>query len=503
MERTIATPQARTREADTGDHGSRTTLNAVLSFLVYTWQKLRAGIWSARTRLSSDITRPLDIEQIAERLCVLERAQEDGRRNLPPPDEAMPAGTQREIIAFFIDLRRRAHQQLADAIDNASRTLEQLRESDALARLRDIPARCESRILRHVTDVESRLQHVVERERSQKQHYEAFREKNQLDRVATYPEYAQLYYLVVPFLIVALAYVLANWILPDEKSGVSATWIGAVSAAIIIVPFAFGSLALRAIGHIDDFTAFAGWIGCIVALASIGGIAFYADFHIAAVLADPNVSSDAIFGAMRAAPFDVITGVASWTTFGLIVLMGLNAMFLGYHSDDSYPGYGAVQRAYYEARGAREAVSLRLRKHINTLVDEAEAEAASIIKGYKARLRAYKKMAQTSAQFPSTLNDYDVELEDSCNILLDRYRAANSAARSSGTPMSFAEHVCFYAEGSTTAARQGGVGNKLEDLQVTLADLENEANSARQKLRAMNLRMIGLTVDPQAVDTDS
>jgi hypothetical protein len=69
--------------------------------------------------------------------------------------------------------------------------------------------------------------------------------------------------------------------------------------------------------------------------------------------------------------------------------------------------------------------------------------------------------------------------------------------------MSFAEHVCFYAEGSTTAARQGGVGNKLEDLQVTLADLENEANSARQKLRAMNLRMIGLTVDPQAVDTDS
>lgn len=499
MGRTIASPLTGAGDGETRDITWRPMSYAVLSHLAKVLQKIRAGFWSARNKLRAEITQPLDIEYIVERLRVVKRAQEDGRRNLPPPSEEAPAGAQREIIAYFTNLHRRARQQAAEAVEKANRTLEQIHDSDDLAKLRDIPAGVESKILRYLADFESRLQYRAERERNQKRHYEAFRKENKLDRVANYPDVPYLYYLVVPLLIAAMAYALASLLVPSagSSSGLSVTWSVMVSAVAIIVPFMFG-MALRAINHISDFKKFGGWIGVSATVAAILAIAYYADFRIAAVLADPNASNRDVFEAMLAAPLDVISGVVSWTIFGVFVLMGLLAMFLGYRSDDTYPGYGAVQRSYYRARNELENVSSRMRKRINALVDEAEAEVASITRGYKARVRNYTRMVRKSKQLPSVLNDYDVDLEEACNIVLDRYRAANTAARDSEAPMSFTEHVCFNTEGQIPSGWQSDSSNDVEEVQNSVIELENEAKLALQNLRALNLRMINSVAEPPA-----
>jgi hypothetical protein len=504
MGRTIASLRTGAGDGETRRIAWRPMSYAVLSHLAKALQKIRAGFWSVRNKLSAEITQPLDIEHIAERLRVVRRAQEDGRRNLPPPSEEAPAGAQREIIAYFTNLHRRARQQAAEAVEKANRTREQIHDSDDLAKLRDIPAAVESKILRHLADSESRLRYCVERERNQKRHYEAFRKENKLDRVANYPDFAYLYYLVVPLLIAAMAYAMASLLMPSAggSSGLSVTWSVMVSAVAIIVPFMF-AMALRSINHVSDFKKFGGWIGIIVIVAAILAIAYYADFRIAAVLADPDVSNRDVFEAMLAAPLDVISGVVSWTIFAVFTLMGLLAMFLGYRSDDTYPGYGAVQRSYYRARNELENVSLGLRKRINALIDEAEAEVVSIIRGYKAKVRNYTRMVRKSKQFPSVLNDYDVDLEDACNIVLDRYRAANMAARDSEAPMSFTEHVCFNAEGQIPSGWQSGGSNDVEEVQNAVIELENEAKLALQNLRALNLRMINSVAEPQFVDTES
>ena len=505
MERTIASRQTGSRDVESRGITGRAIFHAVLSFLANVLQKIRAGFWSARNRLSGEITEPHDIDHIAERLRVVRRAQEDGRRNLPPPSEEAPAGAQREIIAYFTNLHRRARQQAAEAVEKANRTLEQIRDSDDLAKLRDIPAGYESKLLRYLADFESRLQYAVERERNQKRHYETFRKENKLDRVANYPEVAYLYYLVVPFLIAAMAYALASLLVPSAggSGGLSLIWSVSVSAGAVIVPFMLGMVSLRAINHVSDFKNLAGWVGVIATVAAILAIAYYADFHIEAVLADPDTSKRDVFEAILAAPLDVISGVASWAIFGVFALVGLLAMFLGYRSDDTYPEYGAVQRSYYRARNELDNLSLRLRKRINALVDEAEAEVRSITRGYKAKVRTYTRMVRKFEQFPSVLNDYDVALEDGCNIVLDRYRAANMAARDSEAPMSFTEHVCFNTEGQIPSGRQSDSSNDLDKLQNSVIELENEAKLALQNLRALNLRMINTLAEPQFVDTES
>ena len=506
MERTIASPQTGAEYKVT----LRTTwlhlFRAARSYLANLLQKIRAAFWSARTRSSAAIAaQPLDVEHIAERLSVIERAQEDGRRNLPQPGEEAPAGAQREIIAYFAGLHRRARQQADQAVEKANSALDQIHESDDLAKLRDIPARLESRILRYLADFESRLQYCAERERSQKRHYEAFRQENKLERIASYPDLPYLYYLVVPFLIGGMGYALTTLLAPagGGSSGLSGIWSLTVSAVAITVPFILGMVFLRGTNHVSDFRKASGWIGVVATIGATVVIAYYADFHIAAMLADPGSSSRDVFDLMRTSPLDVISGIASWKVFGAFMLMGLLAMFLGYRSDDTYPGYGAVQRSYYRARNDLENLSMRLRKRINAFVDEAEAEVMNITRGYKGKVRDYMKMTRKLKQFPSLLNDYEVDLEETCNIVLDRYRAANTAVRKSGAPLSFTEHVCFTTEGPTPTGWQSGSSNEVEKVQHSVIELENQANLALQNLRALNQRMINAVAEPQFVEAGS
>lgn len=498
MEQTIASSQADIGEREMGDIAWRPFVAAVVSFLANVWQWIHGGIWSVQNKLTADIGRPLDIERISKHLEVVKRAEEEGSRNLPPSGEDVPAGTQREIIAYFKNLRQCAQQQVAETAEKSTRTLEQIHDSDALAKLRDIPAGCENKILRFVADFEFRLSNAAEQEKNQKRHYDAFREKNGLDRVAYYPGAAYLYYLVIPVLMVTIAFALASLVVSDAggNSSVSVAWIGMISAAVVIVPFVFGNISLRSTNHVSEFKNFTGWIGVIVAIATIFGLAYYTDFHVAAVLANPDASNREVFDVMLAAPLDVVSSVGSWTIFGSVTLTGLLAMLLGYRSDDPYPGYGAAQRSYYRARDAGENVSSRLRNRINALVDEAEAEVASMAHGRKSMVRTYTRLVEKSQQNPSALNDYDNELEDACNIVLDRYRVINTAARQSNAPMSFAEHICFNTERALDSGWHSRNSGHVAELQNALAELEHEANSARQTLRALNLRMINSVAAP-------
>ena len=505
MERTIVSPQGENGRHETNSIAKHPILASTLSFLASVWQKTRRGVWGVQERLGSDNGKSLNIERISAHLAVVKRGTEEGSRDLPPSGEEVPSGTQREIIAYFADLRRRARQRVVAAAEKTSRALEQIQVSDSLTKIRDIPAGCENKVLRYVADYESLLNNTVEREQREKQHYETFREKNGLDRVAYYPGAAPYNYLIVPVLVAAVAYALASTIkaYAGSNSGVSMVWIVSVSAAAVMVPFLFGDLLLRWINHVSELRRFVGRISAIVAIATIFGIAFYADFHIAAMLADANASNRSILDAMLVAPLDVVSNVADWKGFGLVALSGLLAMILAYRFDDPYPGYGAIQRSYHEARNTRDAAYARLRKRINVLIDGAEAEIDSAAKAFKSKVGTYTRLVEKSTRDSSVLKDYDVELEDACNIVLDRYRLANAAARQSDTPFSFAEHVCFNPAGDTDSGQHSNDSGRVAELQTKIAELEEEANSARKQLRALNRRMINSISEPQSIDADS
>jgi len=492
MERTIASSKAGTAAGETAVIETRPILTTFLSYLAIVWRKTHAAFWNVRDNLSSDFAKPLDTNRISTQLAVVKRAQEEGHRNLPPTGEEVPSGTQREIIAFFTNLRRRARQQVAENAEKSSALLEQIQIPDSLAKLRDIPAECENKIRRQFADVEAHLSKALELEQKQKQHYDAFRKQNGLDRVATYPRAVYPYYLLVPVLVAAIAFALANLneVQTVANVGPSVGWILAVAALVVVVPFVLGDRSLRDVNHVGDARRFFGRIGVTVAIVIILGAAFYTDFHIAYVLANPNEANRDVLNAILAAPADVVSTVANWKGFGLVVLTGLFAMLLAYRSDDPYPDYGGVQRSFYKARDAREDAFSRLRKHTNNLIDQAGADVASLSRGVTSKVRMYQKMVDKSKQYPSALNDYDIELEDACNVVLDTYRMSNAVARQSDPPLSFAEHICFNPMGDMELPGGAQGGSHVAELQTAISELENAVDLAQKELRTLNVRML-------------
>ena len=505
MEQTIMSSETGTRNKEIGDIEDRSIVATVMAALSGAWQKTRAVFWRVESKLSADATRPLDIERLTTQLAVGKRAEEDGRQNMPPSDEEALSGTQREIIAHFSNLRRRARRQAASTAEKSLASLEKLQKSDHLATVRDIPAGCENKILRHVADVESQLNNAVEREQSQKQHYDAFRKENGLDRVAQYPRVSYRYHVVAAALIVATAMALSiiAGIFSGGNPGLSLVWIATVSVIAVAVPFIFGDSLLRWINHVGTFEAFLGWLGTMVVLMMIVGMASYTDSHVAAAHANPDTTSRDVIEAILVAPLDVVSRVSNWMGFGLVALTGLLAMLLGYRSDDPYPGYGAVQRSFYKARDTRDNAFARLRKKINALIDGSEAEIASIGKDFKSRVRTYTRLVEKSERDPSVLTEYDAELEDTCNIVLDRYRSANTAVRESAPPLSFTEHACFNPESEMDSRLHSDGRSHVAELQTATVELEKEAEVARQKLRDLNLRMINSITEPQLLDDES
>ena len=501
MEQTIASPNSGRENRELFDKAWHPVVAAVISFLSTVWLKIQTGFWTLRDGFSTDIGRPLDIERISARLAVVRRAREEGRHNLPPITEEVPSGTQREVIAYFTNLRRRARKQVAEIAEKSRRMLDGMRLSDALAKLRDIPSACENKILRQVADSSKHFLYAAEREQKQKRYYEAFREKHGLDRVASYPRVFVPYFLSVPVLIVIIAVALARII---EVGGISAPlgWIASVAAASIIVPFVIGDVWVRSINHVGRFRRFSGLLGATTAIAVILGVAFYIDFHIASVLTNPETSNRDVLDAMMAAPFHVVATVADWKVFSLVALCGLSSMLLAYRSDDPYPGYGAVQRTYYVAREAREEESARLRRRANGLVDSAEAEIDTLARDFKNKVRAYTTSVEKSKQIPAALKDYDAELEDACNLVLDRYRVANMSARRLDAPMSFSEHICFSPYNETECDSLCESNGHVAELQDAIGELDNEVALARQKLRTLNVRMIDSISDPQTAEVD-
>lgn len=504
MEQTIASPKADTGNRQQADISERPVVATLLASLAVIWRKIRARLWSVRNKLTSDITPTLDVEQIIAHLGIDRRAEEEGSRGIPPPGEDVLTGTQREIVAYFSSLRRRARRQAANDADKLRTALDDLKNSDSLANLRDVPASCEKSVIRYVADVEVQLNKAVELEHNERLHYDAFRQKHGLDRAAFFTRKAYRYFLVVPILILAVAFALTNsaGIFQSAAASVSMVWVVAVSVAAIVIPFALGNSIIRWVNHVSEFRNLIGLIGVAFSLAVIAAIALYANFHIAAGLANTDASNRTLLDTILASPMEVAYGIADWKSFAVLAMTGLLAMLLGYRSDDPYPGYGALQRRYYKARDARDELFVRLRRRINSMVDRSEAEIANICRDFKKKVRVSSSLVEKSDRAPLILKDFDAELEDACNVILERYRSANKAVRKIDLPLSFAEHVCFNPDSDTDALQIMNGRGQVTELQTTLAELEKEAELARQKLRDLNVRMINSISQPRESEGD-
>lgn len=472
--------------------------------LLGNWKSIFSGPWSALTAkrskftsstresgypLESDISAVLDIDKISARLAIENRAKSDGRNNQPPSTEEGVSGTQREIVVYFKELQRKAQHQIADM---ARKLREHGEEIDLLGvngSLRDIPSRCENKILRLIAESQSQLNYLGERGTQQQQHYKDVSEKKQVDQDPEQPDSPVFHWIFMAVLISAGTIAISKISVPGFGSEeiVPPLWAFSTSLIVVLVSSLIARAISRSANHVGQLTR---WLSSAVGIGCIGVTASFAAHYIVTVTANADVTLRNVVDSILADPITIVTNVADWKVFGIVISAGLMAYLVNYKPESSHPGHGNVNGVIYRSRRKRDRLTKRLRMQINAIIDEAEVEATELPKRLKAKITQYSRLVDESKRIPASLSDYDVALEDGCNILLDRYRAANTNARQTEVPMSFSEHICFRPEREPNSSMFAEEEGRLEELDQGIADLESEAVQVRQKLRDLNSEAI-------------
>jgi len=493
VEQSIVTSQANVSPAELPSKDWKSMVAGIWVAMKATKLKIMSNPWLLRNPLGSDISSKLAIDRIAARLAVEQRGRSEGSGERPSTAEEVVAGTQGEIIHYFKQMQRKAHYQVAQLTEKLRGVGKEIDVVEAVGRLRDIPSRCQNEVQRITADFQSQLDFLREREVQQRQHYEAFREENRLSRVAKYPDSPIILYAFMAVLIGVAALALGNTSVSGTDGDIFVpTWRAfSISLLAVVVPFVIGASVFRSINHVRALDQLMAWLTGVITMAFIGGLALFCAFYVAGMAADFDASVRGVIMAIFADPTAISADVAAWKGFGIVSLSGLVAFLVAYWSDDPYPGYGAVQRAYYRARKVRERRTKQLRKQINTIVDVAEVEIAEVTRRMKAQMKQLAALVDKSKRMQAQLGDFEVALEDSCNILLDRYRNANVSARKTEVPMSFSEHVCFQSEDIPAFSMlPTGGKDRLEELNSSIAEVDAEVVQVRQKLRDLNWRAI-------------
>jgi hypothetical protein len=439
--------------------------------------------------LGPDISTILNIERISARLAVTNRAQFDGRNELPRSSEEVVTGTQKEIVVYFDDLQRKAQKRVSASADRIRDFADGIDLADTVANLNDIPSRCENELIRHSSEFQADLDSVRDRELQHQRQYDEFRETNHLNRVAKYPSSPGLPYAIMAIVIIAGSIVFSEILTILESTGlVSTSWTFLTLMFVALLPFALARSIFRYINHVGPLQQLAGLLSGAIAFAFIGLVAFFVAHYISAITIFPEATVRSVVDSILQAPISVNADMAVWAGVGITILVGLAAIIAGYKADDPYPGFGVRQRTLYRTRDECERSIKKMRKQINQVIDKTESEASKMHRRVKTKIRQFSKMVDKSKRVSAAYGDYNLALEDVCNIVLDRYRAANAEARQSEIPLSFSEHISFRPDDDKSSSMIADGESRLEQLQDGTPALDAAVAQVRQKLRDLNSR---------------
>jgi hypothetical protein len=229
-------------------------------------------------------------------------------------------------------------------------------------------------------------------------------------------------------------------------------------------------------------------LAMLLTTALLGLVAFSCA-HLVIVFANSSVTSEAdIFTAINAMTSDpgaIMGDVNAFRGFGIVMGMGLIGFWLGNLSINTV-AQSDSRASHFDARRVREKLTRQVRKQVNAIVDAAENDVDKSEKRVQKQFKKLSRLVEQGRDTQAIYDDFVARLEESCNLLLERYREANAAARTTNIPPSFSEQICFRLEGASRKSffedgieRHRQTDNEMMSFSETVA-------KARSDLRKLN-----------------
>ncbi|MDO1560120.1 hypothetical protein Q0812_11850 [Brevundimonas sp. 2R-24] len=211
---------------------------------------------------------------------------------------------------------------------------------------------------------------------------------------------------------------------------VAAGTIGALNVGIAAV---VGRLVWPQTLHRAPMRKVIGWtvtaLWIVLMLVWNVGAAHYRDAKVSGV-ENPEVQALAM---MSGAP----DSIYSWALLLAGILFAALAALSGFRMDDPYPGFGRVSRRHDERCDAYASAVESATAELQEIRDEAVDEVASVRDELAGQAAERGQILAARAAFVRRFDEFSNQLEVIANSLLQDYRAANQAARSTPSPPTF------------------------------------------------------------------
>lgn len=210
----------------------------------------------------------------------------------------------------------------------------------------------------------------------------------------------------------------------------SAAAIGAlnVGVAAVVGRFTWPLLFHRSVGRKTM-----GWIAMIGWLALVGvwnwGAAHYRDAKASGV-ETPEVAALSMLGGN-------LDSIYSWALLIAGIIFALIAAFSAFKMDDPYPGYGGVSRRHEERCDVYAEDVLDATAELTGVRDRAIEEALSVRSELTRQQGERGQIHSARSAFVRRFSEFSTQLEVIGNALLQDYRTANMAARTTPPPPTF------------------------------------------------------------------
>jgi len=181
-----------------------------------------------------------------------------------------------------------------------------------------------------------------------------------------------------------------------------------------------------------------------------------------------------------------INNFEAWNLLIIGMLFVFVTLVKGYKSDDTYPGYGEIDRKFKRAcencgKKRKEAI-----KAVTGIIDETAAEINALSRNVKQKIQDYKNSITQTENTVLNFNEYVSSAEKVCNDILLEYRNANTSVRNSKPPSYFSQRYAFndkHFMQPVDLTREKTICDRFESV---LPEIEIESRRLHEKIRQMD-----------------
>ena len=384
----------------------------------------------------------LDVERIAGDLDLETRGQTRGAENQPLSEATTFDAVEAEIVETIGAAQKTAFDELENQLAGFRQRLIDLDFEARFAGIKDVAAG-------GLADLKAELQiglddlHGVRRDLTEAETYQTeFRKAHRLNRPSNINTPAGTVLKVMVLLVIMVAEFIANgyFLARGNELGLVGGVVQAIVFALLNVGVAvyIALYWLPFLTHRNLFAKLWGLIGLGVFLIWTSALNLsLAHFREVEGQLLGNAGTE-VMTRLAERPF-TLDEFQSWVLFGLGVFFSLVALIDGYSLRDSYPRY---QKIADGVRQARSRYADMRRNRIEDLMDvrnDYQQTITDLRSDLSKRRTEHEAIVANRARQLSQFTEHQNQLEKAANVLLSRYRDANSAARSTPAPAHFAQ----------------------------------------------------------------